>query len=99
MTEVEKSILVCIQIGNSDNKLTQEDWKNYCDTVQLFIEVWGNKVHFAAPSVGWQNWQNACWVVECKQSFVDKLKENLVTVRKLLRQESLVWLEGTPEFI
>ena len=43
---------VTIQIGNSDNKLTQEEWADFVSAVSNAVSESEARVHFFAPSPG-----------------------------------------------
>lgn len=96
-----KKKIVTLQIGNSDDKLTQLQWSNFVDTVGKAIALFGGKTHFSAGSSNEKPWQNYCWVFELNidplvtQSFQKQLKE----VRKHFQQDSVAWTEGNTEFI
>jgi hypothetical protein len=90
---------ICIQIGNSDNKLTQSEWKDFCNYIHEVVTVWGCQIHFSAPSVGWADWQNAAWIVACEDRYVEPLKTDIKKLTKKFRQDSIAWLEGVTEFV
>jgi len=52
-----------IQIGNSDNKLTQLQWSYFCEAVDSVVNYYTETIHFRGFSPGDTKWQNACWVV------------------------------------
>jgi len=64
-----------IQIGNSDNKLTQSQWSNFCDAIDSLVTACAFHVHFKGFSPGDAPWQNACWVVVVDN---DKLQADLL---------------------
>ena len=90
---------IIIQIGNSDDKLTQAEWSLYCRRVQAAINGHLGKIHFAGGSDYHMPWQNACWVVELGPAMADCLRAELVRVREEFRQDSLAWTEGETAFV
>ena len=85
---------VTIAIGNSDNKLTQQEWSAY---INLIRDVLPDTVHFFGCSDGCLPWQNACWIVETYEP--EQLKEELTNIRKIYRQDSIAIIQGDTQFI
>ena len=57
---------VVIQIGNSDDKLSQREWSKFVEELREVIEDFADEVHFSGGSptdAGWQNW---CIVFELR---------------------------------
>lgn len=54
---------ITIQIGNSDNKLSQMEWSAFIKDVVEVVESLASVVHFYGTSLGDAPWQNAAWVV------------------------------------
>jgi hypothetical protein len=50
-----------IQIGNSDNKLTQEEWSDFIDEVNYII--YDMQLYFVGGSNNSSPYQNYCWVI------------------------------------
>jgi hypothetical protein len=91
--------IVIIQIGNSDDKLSQWEWSGFISDVAQAVKRKAGEIHFFGVSHGWEPWQNACWVIEIREKFIPQLKEELSNMKKKYRQESIAWLEGATEFI
>ena len=90
---------ITIQIGNSDNKLTQLDWSLFIRRLDDFVELSGI-VHFSGFSGGDKPWQNACWVITpYEQDDFDALREYVIVLRKEYRQDGVAWIVGETEFI
>lgn len=92
-------ITVTIQIGNSDNKLTQNEWAAFCNKVHSLILFWDGNIHFSAPSVGWADWQNAAWVIAIDEEQAERLRHYLSEIRAEYKQDSVAWTEGQTQFI
>jgi hypothetical protein len=89
---------IIIQIGNTDDKLTQMDWARFYADTNYEIQQLAHRVHFAAPSPAHCPWQNACWVIEIADDKALQLKALLVHVRRKFSQDSLAWTEGQTTF-
>lgn len=88
----------CIQIGNSDDKLTQREWADFCKKLRVVCELHG-EVHFAAPAPGDAPWQNYCIVVAGENAEIAQLKNEVRTLRGAFKQESAAWVEGVSDFV
>lgn len=86
-----------LQIGNSDNKLTQQEWANFIISVNLELSAKRWPVHFAGGSSPENPWQNYCWIFET--SSLDDFETNLTYIRKQYRQDSVALLVGDTKFI
>lgn len=97
------TLTVTIQIGNSDNKLTQEEWALFVATVQDVVtskvKYAGATVHFFGTSAGHERWQNAAWVVEVAEEGEPSLKKSVAVAGKLFLQDSVAWTVGRTEFV
>lgn len=92
-------ITVTIQIGNTDNKLTQQEWGHFCNQIHSAVLFWDGDIHFSAPSVGWADWQNAAWVFTIDEKNAKSLRLNVAEIRGVYKQDSVAWTEGKTEFI
>lgn len=90
-----KTVTICI--GNSDDKLTQVEWSNFCKAIRIVLHFY--TVHFSGVSNGSAAWQNACWVFELPEDKEKELKSKITEIRKHFRQDSVAWTEGNTEFI
>lgn len=89
-----------VQIGNSDDELTQASWANYYHEIDVIIKLQCNEnLHFAGPAPGNAPWQNACWVFNYAEENVHRLINDLTILRKAYQQESLAFTEGETSFI
>jgi len=86
-----------VQIGNTDNKLTQQEWSNFCTKIHLAIVRATKEIHFFGGASFDQPWQNSCVVFNSDN--VEKLKEEVSSIGKLYKQDSIAWTEGTTKFI
>lgn len=88
---------VTLQIGNSDDKLSQKEWNHFVKEVQCLIEKHTREQHFFGGSPNWYPWQNVAWVFVCDN--LQPLKDALESTRKIFKQESVAWTVGETEFI
>lgn len=89
---------VVVQIGNSDNKLTQAEWSSFTTDVSLIFDEPNIKVHFTGYSPSSSPFQNACWVVD-GDGIVEHIKHRLVPLVKRYRQDSIALTVGHTEFV
>jgi hypothetical protein len=90
---------ICIQIGNSDDKLTQKEWNKFVSMTSGLVAEKADAIHFFEASFGWAEWQNACWVFELKEEYLQPFKETLKILREQFKQDTIAWLEGSTEFV
>lgn len=90
---------VIIQIGNSDDKLTQAQWSHYVESVRNEIEQIANEVHFFGGAPTWYPWQNVAWCIVCDESKIDLLGDRLIKVRESYKQGSVAFTIGKTVFI
>jgi hypothetical protein len=83
---------VYISIGNSDDKLTQKEWSEFCAEVDGNLGVMAQKhgVWFSAPQ---SQWQNACWCFEVQDDWVPALKTILARLARHYKQEWISWVQ------
>lgn len=90
---------VVIQIGNSDNKLSQEEWAQFCSELKSYLDSEHMNFQFCASSVGWEPWQNLALIFVCQDNEIPELRKNVTQIREKYRQDSAAWLEGVTKFI
>lgn len=89
----------CIQIGNTDDKLTQKSWSWFVADMKEAIERIASEVHFFGGSETYAPWQNACWVVEFDVAEEDRLVEEIAVIRDRWNQTSVAMLCGKVQLI
>lgn len=89
---------VTIQIGNSDDKLTQSEWAKYVSEVDEVVRR-GTHVHFFGGSPNWYPWQNAAWVIVADKSVLNHISLELHDIRKKYDQDSVAWTQGETAFV
>jgi hypothetical protein len=92
-------VTVCIQIGNSDDKLSQREWSEFVSEMDDIVVEVSDTVHFCATSAGNKPWQNACWVFEIPGTSVLRVQDRLKVVSDKHHQDELAWLSGNVQFL
>jgi hypothetical protein len=87
-----------ISIGNSDNKLTQQEWSEFVEEIDFALRING-RVHFFGGPPTWMPWQSATWIVDVPPENFGLVMSHLVSSRTRFKQESVFVLVGSPNFI
>lgn len=90
---------IVVQIGNSDNKLTQGEWSNYVHNIYDKIKSVAKTIHFNGGSSYDVSQQNACFVFEVEYRLYSNLCSELKFIREFFEQDSIVIISGDVEFI
>lgn len=88
---------VTVQIGNTDNKLTQQEWSEYATNVVALVKHLAVETHFCGASEGTLPWQNLCIVVATMRA--DDMRAKLKAVAKTFKQDSVAFTVGKTEMI
>lgn len=90
-----------IQIGNSDDKLSQKEWAEFISNIDQVLQNWQVGLHFHGYSLPDKPWQNACWVFEVDNDLMglDDLKAELAYIARQFRQDSIAVTLGDTEFV
>lgn len=101
--ELGAPVTVHVAIGNSDNRLTQEEWSNYVHEVDLLVHSSAPHVHGTWFSPTDSPFQNACWSFEV---LGDSHLWSRLAVQRVLReiagryrQDSIAWNESETVFL
>ena len=89
---------IVVSIGNTDNKLTQQEWHDFVTEVHNAISNVG-KVHFFGAPGNWEAWQNAAWIFEIEPKFPNIFMQHLRDIRKKYNQESAFFMCGDGLFV
>jgi hypothetical protein len=90
---------ITVQIGNSDDKLSQLEWSSFVREVDDLINEAASEVHFFGGAPNWYPWQNTCWIFVCDDRNAQHIQSELIRTRSRWRQESIAWTEGCTVFI
>lgn len=88
---------VTIQIGNSDNKLSQSEWSLFVGDLASVVRVNCGEVFFCGHSAGDAPWQNHCVVTECND--LGWLTEQLRQLVEKYDQDSIAVTAGATVFV
>lgn len=92
-------MIVYISIGNSDDKLSQNQWSAFCINVDaalnLAIRYAGATVHGRWHSLPNEQWQNACWCIEFVDGngSINEYRSELRRLAGVFGQDSIAWAE------
>ena len=88
---------ITIQIGNTDNKLSQKQWAAFVHAIEnaLHKEV----IHFFGAPPNYTMWQNAAWVFESNEEDLGHLERSISEIGQIFKQDSIAWTEGQTKFI
>jgi hypothetical protein len=87
-------ITVYVSIGNSDDKLTQDEWRDYQLQVRAYLRTHAQQVHGEWYSTPTSKYQNACFCVVLRDGDrAELVKMGLAEIRESFRQDSVAWAE------
>ena len=89
---------IAIQIGNSDDKLTQKQWAGFVLEFRCLVEDMA-QIHFWGASANYDPWQNLCCVANFYDNAIHTFKVRLTELRTKYQQDSAAVLIGETEFI
>jgi hypothetical protein len=93
------TITIAIQIGNSDDKLTQPQWSEFVQSVDDLVSQFADTVHFMGGPTNYTPWQNVAWIFSCNEITIIPFKEQLAQLKFHYEQESIAWSVCNTEFI
>lgn len=90
---------VNISIGNSDDKLTQNEWAHFVEDVRQALRTFALAQHGEWFSAADSPWQNAVWCAEVRDVVTTDLKNRLAAVARAYRQDSIAWAVADVDLI
>lgn len=78
-----------VAIGNSDDKLTQEDWSVFVTDLELVVMAVAACVHGSWDSPASSRWQNHCVAFDVAEGRADDLRAALRGLRAKYNQDSI----------
>ena len=91
---------VYVSIGNSDDKLTQDEWSRFVDHVRGYVVSYASIVYGAWLSASDSRWQNACWSLEFDDTAcMNSARDGASKLCEWYRQDSIAWAVAETEFI
>jgi hypothetical protein len=97
-TRERTPVTVCIQINNSDAKLSQTMWASYCLELRNTCEDFGD-INFSGGPATNAPFQNYCVIAAVNWDKTDLLETKLIELRKKYKQDSFAWLSGETFFL
>lgn len=88
-----------IQIGNSDDKLSQADWSEFIDALGKLLVTHASEIHFMGYSSPTTRWQTCCVVFNLREGLGASLVKELGELARDFRQESIALTMGQTMFI
>lgn len=89
---------VYICIGNSDDKLSQRQWRDFIDDIRGWVHTFAQAIHGEWFSEPVSKWQNACWCVEVHDENAQEFKDKLRKLAAAYDQDSIIFDE-VPETV
>lgn len=90
---------VYVSIGNSDDKLTQEEWARYAKFIEEQVRSACDQVHGVWFSHSASPWQNMCIAFDVQDQNVWRLKAEIAAIGSIFKQDSVAWMQGKTEFL
>lgn len=91
---------IVIQIGNSDDKLSQREWSEFICTVHRLLTARRVIIHFSGGTHAGSPFQNYCWVCDAPEpAQVAAITEALRSLAARHRQDSIALTIGTTQFV
>ena len=90
---------VYVSIGNSDDKLSQEEWSRFVNQVDSLVGIGAVQIYGRWLSRGDDRWQNACWCFQPFSNRIDSIKRTLTRYAEEFKQDSIAWAEAETEFL
>lgn len=102
--------VVYLSIGNSDNKLGQQEWAEFVRRIRHHVLLFCTHPGPAGPQIigDWASasdsaWQNACWAFTLPDGTdpgrVAALRHIVALCATRYRQDTIVWADATTTFI
>jgi hypothetical protein len=90
---------VYVTIGNSDDKLTQQQWAFFCAEVNQRVRTLALEVYGAWYSLPNADFRNACWGMLLDEESFIKLQQDLALSCRAWEQESIAFAVARVKFI
>jgi hypothetical protein len=94
-------VTIHVAIGNSDNRLTQQEWSSYFHEVDLLVRSAAPHIHGTWLSASESPYQNACWGFELSETgwYRRRVQDALREIAGRYGQDSVAWNESETEFL
>lgn len=85
-----------LQIGNTDNKLTQQEWSEYVAKIIRVVKKFSDELYFSGGSSNWEPWQNYCIVFSLiTDEKLNIFMEMIVEIKDEYKQDSVALTIGS----
>lgn len=84
---------VYVTIGNSDNKLSQQEWSAFCEETDKLLRKWASDVHAECYSLPPAPYQNAIWSFEIITSATMACCNEMAHLAGVYGQDGFAWAE------
>ena len=88
-----------VSIGNTDNKLTQQEWSKFVEEMGEFIRQTADHIHFDGAPPNSAPWQNFAWLVEFHNGVYNSFLPGITTIRERYKQDSAFVMFGKGMFV
>lgn len=88
-----------VLIGNSDDKLAQDQWSEFCADVDNMVRACAVETFFKGFAPGDAKWQNGCWVALVAVDLQEVLAARLKELVSKYGQEAIAVIVGKTTFI
>lgn len=89
---------VSMLAGNTDNKLTQQEWSAFIADLTEIIQAYASEVYFKGGPATNEPFQNFCWVFEADSVTSIQIQSRVTVIRVQYQQDSVAWISGTSMF-
>lgn len=90
---------VYITIGNSDNKLSQFSWHQFCKELEACVTSFSGTKHFVGFSLPDSQYQTMCICAEVSGEAIRPLRFHLSGLARLYKQDSIALAEAKVTFV
>lgn len=90
-----------IQVDNSDNSLSQQEWAEYIEWFHAMLKRDDIRIHFIGHSFPTDPWQNVCAVIEAPNAifWYGQFEQLLSELATRFRQPAIAITVGQTKFI
>lgn len=88
---------IYVSIGNSDDKLTQKEWRMFCRQFEEAVMLEARTIHGVWYSLPNSQFQNACITFEISDMRKGFLQEELRALAHKYKQDAIMWHEVNKE--
>lgn len=92
-------ITAIVLIGNTDNKLTQQEWSYFANDVRTLIWVFEQNTHFIGSSDPFSAYQSGCFVFEMQEERLEEFKHRLILFKQRYKQNFIALIVGNTQLI